>query len=489
VQQDDAVGHAEADDAPLETHAIASNLPEEEEDTSDRTSSDDEQAQRSPIPLANLNLSSMDGDIRAQIETLHGQWCSYYKQVRTVTDFLRSQSWSLSKIAAVLRATKGTLSKVYARSLTPRLKGGRPSALTIEQLEFVEVIVRDAFDRRESVTYSEIMIQLELEYGVCLLPDTLRHVIRRIPWCKTIDDVPQEASRVHCDEAAIDQYYEDLERMLQGVPAAAIYNVDETGFNTWVDASRLKVLVPADFEGTEIPIPVSRNDKRASCIACIVASGRALKPLIVIPRKTIEIDLYECGFTPDTCHILFQENGFLTTDLFVEWAMTVFFPDTIQMRQSLGYEGPVFLVLDGFSGHIPDTIEEQCLFYGVVLVVVPPHTSDQVQPLDLGFFALHKLESHRVRPHTDLSAQTVKILKILCGLQKASTPLNIIKAFRRAGIISQWDVNAKTLVCRVDRQQAKEVRHWHQSRSRVSVVRQSIPDGDNLDDEVIGIDD
>jgi hypothetical protein len=47
-----------------------------------------------------------------------------------------------------------------------------------------------------------------------------------------------------------------------------------------------------------------------------------------------------------------------------------------------------------------------------VLVLIPSHTSDQASPLDL-VFSLHKLEFHRVHPHTDLAVSTVKILKIL----------------------------------------------------------------------------
>jgi hypothetical protein len=34
------------------------------------------------------------------------------------------------------------------------------------------------------------------------------------------------------------------------------------------------------------------------------------------------------------------------------------FPDTIQTRRSLGYAEPIFLVLDGFTGHLSDVIEE-----------------------------------------------------------------------------------------------------------------------------------
>jgi hypothetical protein len=199
---------------------------------------------------------------------------------------------------------------------------------------------------------------------------------------------------------------------------------------------RLRVVVPVDFEDTAIPIPVMINYKRASCLAGIIANGRALKPLIIIPHNSVETDLYECEFTPDMHHILFQEHGLLTREIFAEWTEAVFFPDTIRMRQSLDYAGRLFLIPDGFAGHLSYVVEERCLFQGVMLIVIPPHTSDQVQPLDLALFAVLKLERDRVHPLINLNTQTVKILKILCGFQNVSTPLNIIKAFRWASLVS-----------------------------------------------------
>jgi hypothetical protein len=125
------------------------------------------------------------------------------------------------------------------------MKSGQPLLLTGEQLELVEMVIHASFDRREPVTYSWIMTELELESGVYLSPDILRHIIHRIFWCKTVDGVPQEVSRLQHDEEEIDRYCEYLEKTLAGVPSAARYNVDETGFDTWVDASRLRGWFPS----------------------------------------------------------------------------------------------------------------------------------------------------------------------------------------------------------------------------------------------------
>jgi hypothetical protein len=51
-------------------------------------------------------------------------------------------------------------------------------------------------------------------------------------------------------------------------------------------------------------------------IACIAADGHLLMPMVIIPRKTIEIELYEGDFMPDTYSFVWQENGFGTRLLF-----------------------------------------------------------------------------------------------------------------------------------------------------------------------------
>jgi hypothetical protein len=110
----------------------------------------------------------------------------------------------------------------------------------------------------------------------------------------------------------------------------------------------------------------------------------------VIPRKSVERELFECGFTPAVVSLVWQENGFCTGMLFEEWCFTVFLPDVLAQRERLGHGGPAFLIPDGFSGHSTEAVEEAFLQYGVVLIVLPPHSSDQTQPLDLDIFATRK---------------------------------------------------------------------------------------------------
>jgi hypothetical protein len=82
-------------------------------------------------------------------------------------------------------------------------------------------------------------------------------------------------------------------------------------------------------------------------------------------------------------------------------------------------------------------------------------------------FAVHTLESRRVRPQGELTTQTRKIIKILAGCEKASTRSNVVSAFCRAGTFPTWVAEAGTLVCHVDHEQATQIRHWSGQKFRV----------------------
>jgi hypothetical protein len=98
--------------------------------------------------------------------------------------------------------------------------------------------------------------------------------------------------------------------------------------------------------------------------------------------------------------------------------------------------GTSFLFLDGFSGHLMNIIEENCLFYGIQLLIITTHTSDQVKLLDLGICAIHEMESRLVCLHLCLNNQTSKLIKMFCGSQRTPTGTTAISVFRKAGITS-----------------------------------------------------
>jgi hypothetical protein len=56
------------------------------------------------------------------------------------------------------------------------------------------------------------------------------------------------------------------------------------------------------------------------------------------------------------------------------------------MRKTAHYSGPVVLILDGRSAHDRDFFLDLCMEHNIVAFPIPPHSSNQVQPLDLCVF-------------------------------------------------------------------------------------------------------
>jgi hypothetical protein len=60
---------------------------------------------------------------------------------------------------------------------------------------------------------------------------------------------------------------------------------------------------------------------------CIFADGSYAKPLVVTSRKTVALEIFTRGYTPDKLDIQFQESGFVTRDMFLDWVITILFPE------------------------------------------------------------------------------------------------------------------------------------------------------------------
>ena len=102
-----------------------------------------------------------------------------------------------------------------------------------------------------------------------------------------------------------------------------------------------------------------------------------------------------------------------------------------------------FLILDGFSGHLTDENDALLRMHHITKIVIPPHSSDKLQPLDLVGFSVLK---RRIRI-TDLSCMEMRgessketrrqmeyIISIIDGIVATFIPRNIIAAFRAGGI-------------------------------------------------------
>jgi hypothetical protein len=470
--------------APSALIDVWGEIPEEGPNDPDfRAEPDDEQifvrvakpGRRTPIPLEGLDrckLTTEQSEIVAQwFASKETEPCVYYhQQVVEIAEALRQppHCLSLKTIGSIFGISKGAVNSHLSERWSDR-PAGRPRTLTDDQWEDIVSYVLLRNEARRPPSYSDIQIHILDTFDVSIAGDTLRNLIRRTDRLRVVDGKPVEEERVECDTTQIDAYYRNLEHILKDFPASLVINLDESGHQEWADRHIGKVVVASNHIGATIEVPISRKKKRATILGAITASGRHLRPLTIVPRGTIESELFQIGYPPYEFLYASQECGFITRDLFDWWADEVLFPYIKMTRERLQYDGPALVILDGCSCHGSDSFDQACMELGVELAFLPPHTSDQIQPLDLGIFAVQKIEASRTRPSPDLNPQTQQLVKILNGYTKACCPNNITSAFRRAGIVTYWSVEHKEILATVDRETATEVRHWRLAKDRITL--------------------
>lgn len=155
--------------------------------------------------------------------------------------------------------------------------------------------------------------------------DTLRNYLIDSQQFRLVEGQPQDENRVNVREEDLGNYYVELAQNVDGVPASLVFNMDEAGQDEYVDTHAMKVIVPSSYTHPTIKIPVRRPTKRSTIVHCICNDGTYPKPLLIIPRKTIDGILLK----KLTCHnliIKFQTKGFTNTEIMKFWLSNIFFP-------------------------------------------------------------------------------------------------------------------------------------------------------------------
>ena len=384
----------------------------------------------------------------------------YMEQVKFLVENLHFQECqiSFSEIGKLFKRNRGTIMKAYERSLIDKKPHGRPPILDSNILESVIEFVHSRYDELKPASYEDIIDFLDYSHQINILPDTVRHMIRKCSCLKSIIGIPMEKERIMADPEKIQNFYSELEELIDDTPASLVFNLDESGFQEWTDRCKITVVVPISHLEERIEIPKDRSSKRSSLLVCIAADGTFLKPLIIITRKTAELEIFNVGYTPNRTILCYQENGFITTTLFEKWADEVFFPEVYQRRELLSFFGWAILILDGCSSHTSDSFHDQCFEQGIIPLFIPPHSSDQIQPLDLGIFGIQKTGMGRVHPPQWLSTQSQQLYKILGSWFASATPPNIISAFNQMGIHVEWNSDSEILIAKANRALARNIR-------------------------------
>jgi hypothetical protein len=172
----------------------------------------------------------------------------------------------------------------------------------------------------------------------------------------------------------INEYFDHLEKELDGVAPENIWNYDETNLSD--DPGRKKCVVR---RGCKYPERIINSSKVGfSVMFCGNGTGEILPPYTVYQAVHLYDQWIEGGLKDARYNR--SKSGWFNESTFADWFKTLVLPKL--MRQ----QGPKALIGDNLSSHINDEVIRLCRNHDIKFICLPPNSTHLTQPLDVAYF-------------------------------------------------------------------------------------------------------
>ncbi|XP_074034640.1 uncharacterized protein [Leptinotarsa decemlineata] len=214
--------------------------------------------------------------------------------------------------------------------------------------------------------------------------------------------------------------------------ASRIYNADESGLSS-VPTKLPKILSPTGARRVARIVTAERG-KNTTVVCAANALGHYVPPFSIFGRIRMKDELL-FGAPPGSRGSA-HKNGWMCTDIFLKYLKH------FKTHTNPTPENPVLLLVDNHSSHISLQGINYCRENGIVIMGFPPHTTHQLQPLDVYFFWPLKTYFSRdsdsfVVSNTGQTITDKNICRIFNNSYlKATTVGNAVICFRKCGIES-----------------------------------------------------
>jgi DDE superfamily endonuclease len=198
------------------------------------------------------------------------------------------------------------------------------------------------------------------------------------------------------------------------------------------------------IQGGHIVIDTTMQSKReleigrqewVTCIECVCMDGSPLSPMIIF-KGAKPLDKWIPGSTEGATEASWKasDNGWTSNDLAIQWLREIFEPQT-RIKANGGRR---LIICDGHGSHISAKFVAHCMHYKIEVVLLPPHSSHLLQPLDVAVFGPLKTQLCNEQRRY-VRAGVARLQKwewadcYLKARQKAITDHNIKSGWRASG--------------------------------------------------------
>lgn len=238
-------------------------------------------------------------------------------------------------------------------------------------------------------------------------------------------------SRAKVSPTVIKEYFDELEKTLQGVSPEAIINFDETCLAD--DPGRRKLVFK---RGCKYPERVMNETKsNTSVMFAATADGTLLPPYIIYKAQHL-YDLWTEG-GPYGARYNRSTSGWMDGCCFLDWFEKIIIP---YCRCLVGKK---VVIGDNLSSHLSPAVVKLCEENEIALVFLPANSTHITQPLDLALFRPLKvawrkvMELWKMKSGGDKSFDKKmfpRLLKQTLDAMEENLQSNIVSGFKKGGI-------------------------------------------------------
>ena len=206
-----------------------------------------------------------------------------------------------------------------------------------------------------------------------------------------------------------------------------IFNLDEKGLTTEHKPPHIVA------SSHDCPLAVtSGKGQTVTLIGCGSASGTAIPPFFVFPGKRMNESLL-AGKSPGAAATM-SDSGWSNHAIFRQYLVEHF------VKYAPGRDNEkCLIVLDGHKSHVSVGLTEWARDHGIILFILPAHTSHILQPMDVSCFGpfekMFNAECHKLTRLTSATVTRYNVCELACKVYcKSLSPENLHSGFRRTGI-------------------------------------------------------